>query len=419
MFLAAGSAKTLFMKVNAMDIWIITDSDRLVKVVHDSLQDLGLECPASHTTRIESLDPQLKSLTAFDGILLFAVDQLETEYLELLKRLRTTTHDDATIVVVSKIDNHGTVLNAIRSGASDFIAANDNVNEELANSITRLKLQRKHREIRGRVISILPCYSARDASLLSVNLAAIVAKQSRSCALLDLQMRDGDLTMLLQLSPRHTIIDLLKQQGTIDQALFEQALTTHDSGIRLLAGPNTFIDMRSVRPQVCHQIIGLAQRLHDFVIVNSEDLQHAEQLRAFADSDDIVMTMRPDVVSLRRAKQHMDLMTQNRLPRENIHVVVLGSGHSTELATSSITKVLQVTDIHRIPDDPVSTLRAVNVGNPLVCECPNTKISQAIAGFAETLIRRHEAPVPQKPPKRPSSVKAALSVAMNSLSFAK
>ena len=111
-------------------------------------------------------------------------------------------------------------------------------------------------------------------------------------------------------------------------------------------------------------------------------------------------------------------MTRNRVLREHIHVVALGVGHSGELPISAVKKVLQMPSVHCIPDDPVATIRSLNVGNPLVFESPQTKIAHALTALADVFIGESDV---AKPPARPpiATVKAAAIIALNTLPFCK
>src|SRR6185369_17341210 len=101
--------------------------------------------------------------------------------------------------------------------------------------------------------------------------------------------------------------------------------------------------------------------------------------------------------------------------REQIHVVALGVGHSGELPINAAKKVLQVASVHCIPDDPGSTIRSLNVGNPLVCECPHTKISQALAALADVFIGQSEDVTKSSARPPIATVKAAAIIALNTL----
>jgi pilus assembly protein CpaE len=420
------SARVMFGTVSAnlprsfpMDTWIITESDGLAARVRESLQALAIECPITRIARIDSVGPNADLVADFEGLVFFAARNVDPASIEVLRRIRSAIDQEAMLVVISSVHDHGTVLNAIRAGASDFLAADETLNAEMASFVIRIRSEQRQKHFKSRVVSIVPCHASADASMMAANLSAVIAKRMGSCALLDFHLRGGDLAFLLKLSPRHTLLDLLNQQETIDESMFQQALTPHESGIRLLAGPKSFGDLKNVRAQTCQQIISLAQRSHPLVVINSEDVQHAEQVRALAGSDEIILTMRMDVVSLHRAQQHIDFMTRNRVSHEHIHAVALGVGYAGELPLAAVKKVLQLSSIHCIPDDPVAAIMSINVGNPLVLESPNSKAARALVTFAEALCGFEDDA--QAPPDRRSmsAVKAAAIVALNTLPFYK
>src|SRR5690606_28948710 len=108
-----------------------------------------------------------------------------------------------------------------------------------ADFIARVRLESQRTSPRGRVLTIVPCHASSDANVLTVNIAAWIALQVKSCGALDFHFRGGDLAILLKLEPRHTIVDLLNLTEPIDEAMFRQALTDHECGLQLLAGPTS------------------------------------------------------------------------------------------------------------------------------------------------------------------------------------
>jgi len=303
---------------------------------------------------------------------------LSGKHLDLVKQLRSKAHETAKIVIVANCNDHGLLLQAVRAGASDFLVFDDKLEDELQSLMQRIQAEKCNSDNSDLVFAVAPSRSAADASFLAVNLAACLAKRTGSCGLLDFQFRGGSLASLLKVDPRHTVVDLLGQQGAIDEAVFEQALAVHESGIRLLAGPSALSDLKVVQPQLCQQIVDLARRTQSQVVVNTEDLQHAEQVRVLASSNDLVITMRLDVPSLETTRQMVDFLVRNQIPKPNIHVVAMGAGQVGELTSSTVQKILAIESFHLLPHDPVATLCSVNLGNPAVVESPNARVSRAI-----------------------------------------
>jgi MinD-like ATPase involved in chromosome partitioning or flagellar assembly len=95
--------------------------------------------------------------------------------------------------------------------------------------------------------------------------------------------------------------------------------------------------------------------------------------------------MRPDLLSLHRAKLHTEFMLSNDISRERLQIVVMGTGVAGELPISAIRKVLNNTAIHTIPDDPTSITLSINVGNPVVLESPKSPAAREIKKLAAVL----------------------------------
>lgn len=399
-----------------MDGWIIADGDLGASQLLSAVRRQGIECPSAHVLDMDAIEANAECLRGFAGYVFVAARRLDARRLELTRKLRLATDPQAKLVVASSVLDDGSVLSAIRAGACDVLRADDSLDEEIANFISRVRCESRPREDRGRIVSIVPCHAPADANLLASSLCAALATPAAPCGLLDFHFRGADLALLLKLKPQHSILDLLKQGDIVDESMFRQAIATHESGIQLLAGPAAFSDLRNIRFQPCQQIIETAQRCWPIVIVNSEDIQHSEQVRALAVSHQIVLTMRLDIASLHRTQNHIEFLGRNHVSRDHLHVVAMGTGYAGELPPAEVKRFLKVQHLHCIPDDPVAAVMSVNVGNPLVLEAPASKASIAIRQFAESLLGRNSAAVPD-PRRQPAAFLKAAAVACSVLPF--
>ena len=187
------------------------------------------------------------------------------------------------------------------------------------------------------------------ASLLSVNLAAALAQIEKTCGLIDLQLRGGDLATLLKSNPRHTLLSLASKAQQLDRAIFDQSLIKHESGIHLVASPEPFTDYRQISPQVIQKVVQFARNSYPNVVVDLEDAEHSEQVRTMATSDRIILPLRLDFVSLCRAKKCIDHLLQSKIDREHIILVANRTGRAKELPLNRVVEVLGLPVEHRIP----------------------------------------------------------------------
>ena len=149
-----------------MDAWIVADSDNVAACVDNSLRRLGIHCPATRILTTDSFGSGAELIAGLDGLLFFAISDLEPAHIDTVRRLRAAVTGDAKLAIVSAVaPDHGKVLNAIRAGASDFLCADDKLDNDIASFVARVRSEGKQKDAPGRVITVVPCQSASDANL--------------------------------------------------------------------------------------------------------------------------------------------------------------------------------------------------------------------------------------------------------------
>lgn len=366
-----------------MEAWLFTDDHGLALRVHATLARLRVVCPESRVVNIASLEQVVPRLRESGELFLFAVRQIHESHVDLIKQIRGAF--DGTLVVVASLPNQTTLLKTIRAGADDFLDADGALESELAELISHNEMRRLRSDTKCQLLAVIPCQSPGDGNLLAVNLAAVLAKRDGGCVLLDFHLRGGDLALMLKLAPRHTFLELVRQRRNIDRSMLDQALTNHESGIRLLAGPEMFSDMEDIQLHVAQQVLEIAKTISPNVVVGFDDVRHAEQVRALAVSDAVLLVTRTDLVSLYRAKRHVDFLLQHSVPAERVCVVAITSGHEGELPLAAFKKLIRVARICSIPEDPRAAMVSTNLGSPLVIESPKSKQSRGMFELVEEL----------------------------------
>src|SRR5690606_26589961 len=133
------------------------------------------------------------------------------------------------------------VLRVMREGADEFLDSSD-LEGELRAAMDRLKSSLAGQHSHSQLISILPASGGCGCSTLAASISVLMAKSSGSCILLDLNSEFGDLASLLDLNAAHGISDLCQNLNRLDRALFEGALVSHSSGVKLLTAPTRLAD---------------------------------------------------------------------------------------------------------------------------------------------------------------------------------
>jgi len=154
--------------------------------------------------------------------------------------------------------------------------------------------------------------------------------------------------------------------------------------------------------QAIQQIVQLTAISFPAVIVDVEDMFHREQVRLLADSDEIVLVTRLDVVSLVRVRKHLDHLEDAGIARSSVRLVANQSGQRSEISTAKAERLTGCPIRHRIPYDPIPVQESVNLGNPLVLESPTCRAARAIVTLADELYEGHSSEDVERSVKRPS-----------------
>lgn len=369
-----------------METWILTENETLSGNLHDALAHSGIVCPEERILDLASLPEWKDVLKQAQGVLFVVVQRFGKDHCNLVRYLRNVVDRDTTIAIASASTDDMAVVQAVRVGANDFLALNEWLTDEVVSFLGRLRESQRQDGDEGTVVTVIPCQSASDASLTTLNLSGVFSMLEGSCMVCDMHFRGSDLALRLKLDHRHNVVDLLTQADVIDEGMLRQVLVEHASGISLLPGPDLFADLAGIQMPLCRDVVALARSCWPIVTVNTESVYQARQVGVLGMSDVVVLAIRLDIASVHRAKQAITMLLESNVPRASIHIVAVGAGIAGELPANSVKKILQVDNFHCVPEDQEAVVKSTNIGNPLVFEQPNCKTAKAFRACAESLL---------------------------------
>lgn len=369
-----------------MDILIACNDQSIATRIRGALSKLGIECSHSQVLSHESARIVAANSRESTILVFYGSQQLATDDLSVLGELCATGGDRFKVVAVGPAFNAAAILQAVRSGAVDCLSLNGNLESEIRLVLDRLDTTQGERGRLGRLWTVISSVGGAGASIVAINLAAVVAQRQHQCGLLDLHWRGGDLASLLNASPRHTLLSLAGKAEQLDRTMLEVSLTKHNCGVHFLASPEPFSDYRQIRPELIQKIVQLTRAIYSTTVVDLEDCEHLDQVRTLAVSDRIVAVIRPDFVSVVRTKKLLNYLVAANVPREHITLVMNRTGQPKELTVSQAEEAIGMRVEHRIPDDPAAVNEAINLGVPLVIACPKARAALGIVHLAESLL---------------------------------
>lgn len=380
-------------------------SDPLVKV---------LGRPGRALTRVDDPEQLAAAGTAFDVIVIDAVPAPRT-VADTCRELRAMPElADVPVLAISSSDDVEERIRLLEAGADDVMVRPVD-DRELDARVEALDL--RHRRTRGlrpstlvastrrpgrRLIAVYSPKGGVGTTTVSVNVAlAIAAREPDSVAIVDLTSMGGHVATNLDLRPKLTIADLVRDgMGMISaEALRSTYLTRHDRGVLVLAGsPATTTAPLMTGKEAVDILEGVLTQVPTVVV----DLGSHFDERVMASleaADDIVLVVTPDFPALKAVHAFLEYLGVGGSKASEPTIVVNEMYALQTLTPGDIEIALGRKVAIRIPYDPLLYLRAANQGTPVFAGAPTSQPARRYDQLTAVLLGE-DAPGSNPEPRR-------------------
>jgi len=308
----------------------------------------------------------------------------------LIKELQESS-PSCSILVISSSSDGQLILNAMRSGAKEFLTHPLRI-EDLLSALERIGNQQlgpgetKNRS--SSVIAVAGATGGVGTTSLAVNLGcALASNQANSVVLIDLDLSLGDADVCLDTIPDYTLVDVSQNISRLDFSLLKRSLTKHSSGLYLLPRPVQLQDSALITADDLQRVFGLLKATFSHLIIDLSKGYSPLDMAAIEASDHTLLVTQLDLPCLRNVVRLLMSFDQaNEEIKEKIRIVVnradLSNGQiSLKKAQETIGK-----DIYwQLPNDYRVMVEVRNNGVPLIEQAPRAAITQSVVALSEKL----------------------------------
>jgi pilus assembly protein CpaE len=316
-----------------------------------------------------------------DAVLIDALLQGKTSGTDLAKRIREASPGSCIVMVTvpqrpiePKPDQGIDAVFVLPGGANELATA--------------LAIGKRDVRLKGRMIV---CFSPKGGSgktTIAVNLATILRRRGHSVALMDGVMQFGSVRHVLQVPPAtRSIVDLPTGQGM--RTSLSEVLWEGPSGVAVLLGPARPEEAELMAAPDVATAMQLLAEDHDYVIVDAASKLGDETL-AVLDMADIILLvvtyMQASVANTRAAVDTFEALGYKG--QKPILLVVNQSDSVAGMSKGGIENTLNLPVVAEIPTDWKLVSESLNKQQPFVLSSPNSAVSKAIDGLANTLAQQ-------------------------------
>jgi pilus assembly protein CpaE len=364
---------------NVLSIALICPSDQRRRTIASALNSAH----AAIVREYSSYPPTLKEMPRmlgdkpFDAIII----DLESDVEYALELVEFVASGSSTTVMVyaSRLDPN-LMARSMRAGAREFLSDpidSGNLSDAL---------------LRGKILVFLGSKGGSGVTTVACNFAvAMVQECQQTAVLIDLDLPLGDAALSLGLTTQFSTADALQNADRMDTNFFSKLLTTHNSGLPVLAAPGRFPQVGASNDQI-EKMLTVARQDFAYVVIDAGSRFDLTDASWFAQADTAYLVMQAGIPELRNSHRLISEFFKSGTPQLEIvlnRYVKSSMGVDEEHIEKALTKPIA----WKIPSDYYNVRRMQNEAVPLALD--DSSIARVIQDMA-----RSACGMPAKPEKR-------------------
>lgn len=282
---------------------------------------------------------------------------------------------------------------ALRSGIREVVPAEDHtaIAEALRRSrdlTARLIGHASGGTVReGRVVTVFSAKGGVGKTTLSTNAAVHLAHSGLRTLLVDLDLSFGDVAISLQLVPTQSVFDAVSMSGHLDEEALRSLVVTHEeSGLDVLCAPNDPGDADRIPVPTVAEVLKIARRHYDYVIVDTPPSFTEHVLAAIDVSDSLILIATLDIPAVKNLRVALDTLDMIGSPKDARIIVLNRADAKVGLRPEDVEMAIKTTIAVNIPNS-LTVPASVNRGVPLVLDEPRAPVATAIKQLVDSHIR--------------------------------
>lgn len=236
----------------------------------------------------------------------------------------------------------------------------------------------------GKLIVVYSPKGGTGCSVVASNLAIALARTtSKNVALVDGSLQFGDIDVLLNLQSGQTIANAAKRIQELDSDLISVIVSSHPSGIKVLAAPPSAPESDTITTDAYKRIMSRLKRDFDYILLDTWSHLDDIVLSAIDLADRILVVITPEIPSIKSTKQFFEIAEALDFPSERIDLVLNKTFPRDRIRVEQIENTMKHRILAQFEFEPRGIRPTINQGQPLILAQPNHPLSQRFLQLAE------------------------------------
>ncbi|KDR93777.1 pilus assembly protein CpaE [Peptoclostridium litorale DSM 5388] len=334
---------------------------------------------------------------------------LEIEGIDAVEAAKMLLNENPRTIVImvftEKNKNH--IKRAMTAGVRDYIVKPFTINSLIDTIVNLYEMENKRRgalkqdedfqiksgsqitpQIDSKVVTVFSTKGGVGKSILAINIAVSLAeKTGKNVALIDLDLSSGDVAIMLDLYPKRTISELIKDLPSLDSEIMDEYLVRHSSGISVLPAPVTPEQAEYITPVNIEKIVKVLINRYHYIVIDTGPSFRDINLAALDMSDRILFVTTLDVATVKNARIGLDIMRKLNYEDNKISMVLNRYHKKFGISIKDLEKTAQKDISAIVPMDDRTVINSINTGEPFVVKQSKKPVSKRISQISDFIIK--------------------------------
>ncbi len=230
-----------------------------------------------------------------------------------------------------------------------------------------------------RTITVFSNKGGVGKTFTSVNLGTAMAMSGFKVLLVDLDFQGGqDMARMLNLSPRHSIVDLMGSIETQEDPIFiRESATKHACGLDFLPAVKNTRQIGHITPENIKPFFKKASSIYDYIIVDAGKAFSETVITVLDYSNLILLVGTPDILAVYQIKWSLEVLQSLQYPIKMVKLILNRSESRGSVAWQEVRSALPCEILYHVPSDGKTVGMALNRAVPCVIDSPKAPVSEA------------------------------------------
>lgn len=310
------------------------------------------------------------------------------------------------VVMVTSEERIDFLQKAMAAGAQGYVLKPFGKGEQLFNTVREVHSRSAARRILsqsmegappaigsrpriGKRVVVLGAKGGVGSTTVAVNLSLLLHQHANATvALMDADFLAGDTTIHFDVSPQHTILDLVPHVESLDSRLIDQVLVKPDQRVHLLSRPTNPEQAEALTAEHVRTILASLAQMYELVVIDVAPTYDDRMLAVLDLADVYLVVVTPHLGTLRSARHFVEIARTLGYASDRMCFVLNRTTHLAGLSLGDITELLGTREVIQIPSGGAAVSQALNEGRPLVAYQPRSAVSRALQLVSQEVRRR-------------------------------